>query len=196
MRFGRLVALHEAGRKDGFVLWECKCDCGGVKVATRSRLTSGKIKSCGCMKSGISKGPEYRCWLSMIHRCKNNKRAEWDSYGGRGINVCDRWVNGDGQKSGAECFLEDMGKRPSKDHSIDRIDNMRGYEPLNCRWATRSEQQRNTRRSNVINGQHALDLCEKHGIKYTTFKQRIIYGFSVEEALSPIDFRSRRRKIK
>lgn len=78
------------------------------------------------------------------------KGNAFQHYGGRGISVCDRWRFGDGKRHAFECFLADMGRRPSPDLSIDRIDNDGNYEPGNCRWATRSQQQNNTRRNKRI----------------------------------------------
>lgn len=87
---------------------------------------------------GMTKTPEYRAWASMRQRCANPKSARYDNYGGRGISVCDRWQS-------FEAFFADMGPRPTSEHSIDRIDNDGNYEPGNCHWATRSEQQQNKR---------------------------------------------------
>lgn len=82
---------------------------------------------------------EYNAWQAMIQRCRNANHQAFKNYGGRGILVCDRW-----QRS-FENFIADVGPRPSASHSLDRIDNERGYEPSNCRWATKSEQSKNTR---------------------------------------------------
>lgn len=101
---------------------------------------------------GLSKTPEYRAWSSMWQRCTNPKNVRYARYGARGVTICDRWQS-------FENFLADMGPRPSVGHSVDRNDNDGNYEPSNCRWATRSEQQRN---KGGYRADHALPRGEDH----------------------------------
>lgn len=150
-RFGRLIVLKDYGRTSNqSVLWECKCDCGGTAIVITNNLTRRNTQSCGCIqKESMSerrthnesrKGsvtPEYRTWNSIKQRCYNPNCKEYDRYGGRGIKVCQRWLDG------FDNFLSDMGRRPSNNHSLDRFPNNDGdYEPLNCRWGTPAQQTR------------------------------------------------------
>lgn len=125
--------------------------------------------------------PEYRAWCNMRNRCKNANNPEYHNYGFRGITVCDEWDD--------FCqFYADMGPRPSKDHSLDRINNDSGYSKSNCRWSTRQQQGRN-RRVNVlvtINGvtKCKIEWMEHYGVNKNTVRARIDRGWTVEEALS------------
>lgn len=188
-RFNKLVAVRITGkRKNGLALWLCDCDCGEVTTVESAALRSGKIQSCGCLQlaaastHGMSYSPEYRCWSGMRVRCENIQAKGYAAYGGRGIEVCARW------KDAFENFLEDMGPKPTKSHTIDRIDNDKGYSPDNCKWATKSEQA-NNRRSNInitaFGKTHTVaEWAELSGIHRMTIYQRLDAGWDWAIAVS------------
>lgn len=136
----------------------------------------------GGRKTQFTKAPEYRVWSVMNDRCRTSVPEKSIYYKSRGISVCDRW-----QRSFQD-FVADMGPRPSMKHSLDRIDNERGYEPGNCRWATAAEQARNRRNNRMVTvGGVTLcmqDTADKFGIKMTTLRSRLNLGWSPETAVS------------
>jgi hypothetical protein len=128
----------------------CVCVCGRILRIHASLIKRKMRRSCGCRpnnrthgETGDNETTEYRIWGSMLTRCGNPKASNFHLYGGRGITVCESWRT-------FENFLRDMGRRPSTDYSLDRINNNGNYEPGNCRWATRLEQSNNTRKNRRI----------------------------------------------
>lgn len=131
---------------------------------------------------------EYRAYHAMKNRCLNPNQARYKDYGGRGITVCDRWLQGDGQRTGFQCFLADVGERPSASHSIDRRDNDRGYDPENVKWSTRSEQARNSRNARLLNiaGVYVpvIEAIERWGVvEAHTVHVRLHRGWADEDAV-------------
>lgn len=200
-RYGDLVIIREVesrvwsggGRKRYFL---CRCDCGKEKVVRLTHMRNGHTRSCGCYVNpstvystthsvgyhGMKDSPEYGVWRDMKRRCYRPKARGYRNYGGRGIGVCERW------RHSFLAFFEDMGSRPSSDHQIDRIDGDRDYEPGNCRWATRAEQNRNRRDNRYLefNGEKLCltDWAKRYGIHKGTLHDRLARGLSVREALT------------
>lgn len=134
-------------------------------------------------KHGLTKTKEFKIWNSMKQRCYNPKNERFASYGGRGIKVCESWVNSFSE------FLNDMGGKPAN-KSLDRINNDGNYEPSNCRWASPKEQQRNTRLNHVViyegNEVPLIEMAERFNLNYSTLSKRINRaGMSLEDALNP-----------
>lgn len=197
MLSGRLRVLEFAGRdKFGNSTWRCECDCGSVIVVVAAKLLSKTrpTRSCGCLQREMTAEKnrknathrdthslEYHSWKGMKQRCTNENDLGYKDYGGRGITVCQRWLDS------YEAFREDMGKSPSSDHSIERVEVNGNYEPSNCIWATMRVQNRNTRRTQrfVYNGSlmSLPDLCDMAGKAKPTVSGRLKRGWSIEEAL-------------
>jgi hypothetical protein len=210
-KFGRLLVLE---KDEAPKMWKCVCDCGNITYTTGSNLRKvgrGGLKSCGCYGkewgsymgskkefiekriNGITKHGnkrksgatvEYRTWLNMKRRCYDEKCKDFMNWGGRGIGVCDRWVND------FQAFLDDMGKRPEGNYSIDRIDPNKDYSPENCRWATMQQQGGENRRGLVpvtVNGIYFRTVkhaCLHFGVGVSTALQRIYAGIDPAEAVS------------
>jgi len=194
--FGRLIAVGPVGRgKNGHIEWLCICICASDVIVLATDLSRKHTTSCGCYNKqrvkesatshGMYGSPEYNSWRGMRYRTTNTDAPNWHMYGGRGIKCCEKWGR-------FENFFADMGKMPSKTHTIDRIDNEGDYTPDNCRWATHKQQARN-RRSNHILTYKGRSLCvtewaEIIGIKPNTIFYRISKGSSVGDILSEYDY--------
>jgi hypothetical protein len=157
--------------------WNCRCSCGKVLTVRHDYLihTNNPKTHCGCLRKGLPTLEKltYTSWQSMMLRCYYEGHVSYDKYGGRGILVCEEWKDFRG-------FFKDMGRRPSKNYSLDRIDPNLGYKPGNARWATSKTQGRNKRntvmlphpRSGVIMA--AADIADSIGVTYYAFRNRMI----------------------
>ena len=190
LRFSKLTVIEREGSKSGKPLWSCLCDCGNNITTLGESLRSGNTKSCGCLqkerasirllKHGLSKTRTYNIWNGILTRCKNPNHHSYERYGAAGITICDRWLSFDN-------FIADMGECPDK-HSIDRIDNHKGYEPSNCRWVEQRIQNRN-QRSNVLLTFNGKTMCQtdwatETGMKRETIARRMKLGWTVEKVLT------------
>lgn len=137
------------------------------------------------MSSELKLIPEYGVWTAMLTRCYDPNCEAFQNYGARGITVCLRWRE---RRTGFKCFLEDMGSRPSKDYSIERVNNNEGYSPENCKWATRKEQCRNRRSNKLITIENTtrtlVEWCEVYSIKYSLVKDRLRDNWEITKALT------------
>jgi hypothetical protein len=185
--FERLTVLHKHGKdRFGYALWFCQCVCGNTHVVSGNHLTQKQIRSCGCLtvKHGHTRNnkqsSEYRTWIAMKQRCFNLRHKDFPRYGGRGISICEGWVNS------FEMFLKDMGYRPNS-MTLERSDNNGNYEPSNCTWATMKKQSNNRRSNRLIefNGEtmNVKQWSEKVKIPYDTLRHRLSHGWLIEKAL-------------
>lgn len=141
-------------------------------------------------KHGLSRTPEYRAWQTMRLRCTVPTNPAYHDYGGRGITVCDRWLNS------VETFVADMGPKPTPNHELDRIDNSKGYSPENCRWVTRDVNSRNRRSNHWVTWRGrrmtVIEAIELSGVNEHAAHKRLAAGWSVEKTFeTPV-----RRKAK
>ncbi len=195
MKFNSLTAIAYAGNRGGATLWRCRCDCGGESLVKAFKLKSGSIKTCGCGRRSYMTNenaePEthrqsgtdvYNIWANMRRRCYDQSCDAYRYYGARGVAVCDEWRNS------FSAFIADVGPRPSKDHSLDRIDVNGSYCPDNCRWATKRQQQRNKSDNRLIEfrgeSKCLAEWAEIGGLPYGTLFDRLRRGMTMERAMT------------
>ncbi len=184
--FGKLTVQSFSHTKNSNAYWSCLCECGSITIKNGCWLRQGDTKSCGCLayaskcRNRKEQTREYRSWACMMQRCHDQKRHDAHNYSKRGITVCEQWHT-------FKNFLSDMGKAPSRNHSLDRIDNNGNYEPSNCRWATIKEQRRNKRNNRVllIDGETRclIEWSELSGISYGTIQKRLQHGWEPKLAV-------------
>lgn len=174
--------------------WTCQYSCGNRTLVIRGNLISGHTKSCGCLAKERTREAktthglmgtyprEYKVWEAMKRRCLVPTDKSFPDYGGRGIYVCGRWLNR------FDLFMEDMGPRPSDKHTLERVDNNRGYEPNNCRWETRDVQANNksNNRRLTLNGKTKTitEWAKETGLSRSTIRNRVYRGWPVHQILN------------
>jgi hypothetical protein len=192
-KFGNAIVLKRVANKGGRVAYLCKCDCGNEFVTTALNLKSGDTKSCGCIRAkmlssrnerhGKSKTRLYRIWLGIKKRCTNKNESCYKNYGGRGIKICDEWVN---NYPAFETWANANGY--NENLTIDRIDVNGNYCPNNCRWITKQEQGYNKRNSRFIEYNNkkrtVAEWAKELGINYDTIHLRLQRGWPIEKVLS------------
>lgn len=193
--YGRLRIVGWLPRPHKMMMVRCVCSCGTEKLVRWAHVRDGITVSCGCFHKeqqithGMTNTPEYRVWDAMVQRCGNPKCKYFGGYGGRGIVVCAEWW-------GFANFYKDMGPRPTPQHTIERIDNDKGYGPSNCRWATRADQMRNTRRTRFVDtpkGRMCVTDAERaFGVSHKTIHKRMAAGESMEQVFRPAPMRGRK----
>lgn len=193
-RFGRLTVLKFDKKVGLNSKWICRCDCGNEKSVFGNTLVVGSTKTCGCLKQELcrasatkhggaayGKTKEYKVWSALKNRTLCRTSSAFENYGGRGITVAPEWIKS------FEQFALDMGKSPPGT-SLDRIDNNRGYEPGNCRWAT-PQQQNSNKRSNVVlefqgRSQTLSQWAREVGFSVSCVCGRLKAGWAVDRALT------------
>lgn len=165
IKFGYLTVISIADKPNGLKsrgsYWNCICKCGNHKIVKGYSLTSGHTKSCGCYKEGryahgMSDTKLYGVWCAMKHRCANAKDRSYYLYGGKGVKVCDNWIN-----NFKNFFTWSIKNGYCEGLTVERLNSNGNYVPENCKWADRTEQNNNTNRNVFVDGktigQHATE---------------------------------------
>lgn len=190
--FGRWTVVSPAPRKRYFAHWHCRCACGNARDVMARNLSRGSTQSCGCWKReaagrqarthGMRHTPEYGVWIGLIARCTNPRNKGYKNYGARGISPSDEF------RHDFPAWLLHVGPRPSPQHSIERIDNDKGYIRGNMKWALKLEQANNTTRNHrlTLNGEtrNLSEWARILGCKHLLLLKRLNRGWSVEQTLT------------
>lgn len=199
-KYGKLTVLrmlkpHEKVRK-GYS-WLCQCDCGKIVHGNANKLKSGHTKSCGCLlvdfisslnkKYEISDSRLYRVYRSMIDRCANKKNKRYDDYGGKGINVCEEWMENFDNFATWSYQNGWCENAPRGQCTLDRIDCYGNYEPNNCRWVSNKVQQNNKTNNHLLehNGEIKTmkEWSECLGISYSKIVYHIGKGRTIKQII-------------
>ena len=195
-KFGRLTVLSRTdNNKHRQVMWLCQCKCGNFIVVRGYRLKDGHTKSCGCLNKeqaiiNVSKHHShklsntrlYQTWQNIKKRCLNYKDKNYKNYGGRGIEICNEWLNPN------NFFKWALNNGYSDNLTIDRIDNNKGYTPNNCRWTTLKTQANNKRNNHLLTfkgkTKTMIQWADKFKINYYTLSTRLKRNWTTERALT------------
>jgi len=195
-RYGRLVVIsREPDGKHRMRRWLCRCDCGTLTVTSQACLRRGDTKSCGCLARELlikrnEKGThgescpptkEYTAWCSIKERCFNRNTKDYILYGARNIRICKRWRNS------YVNFLSDVGRAPSPEYTLGRIDNDGNYEPDNVRWETQRQQSNNRRNNHFVTINNKIRTLTEwsriSGVKWNTIVYRLKIGIDPKAAV-------------
>lgn len=205
-RFDRLLAVGPVGmNRHKMILWLCRCDCGNESIVIGIMLRSGHTRSCGCFAAdrrkewntthGMTDTPLHIVWKGMKARCENPASVNFKHYGGRGISIYEEWSRS------FEAFRDYVTQLPNygePGYTLDRIDNDQGYRPGNVQWATQAEQNRNTRRSNLIayrgETKCLTDWAIHLSMKTETLRNRLSRGWDIERAFTRPVWKGREQK--
>lgn len=192
-KFGRLKVDKMIYIKNGHIYWKCKCDCGNDCIVKGYSLKSGNTKSCGCLqkenaskakyKHRMSKTKLYKRWEDIKKRCYNKNSYNYKNYGGRGIKMCDEWLN-----DFMNFYSWAMENGYEEKLSIDRINNNGDYEPNNCRWVDIKTQCNNRRSNHLITykgkTQNVSQWCEELNVSRSMVEFRLRKGLSLDEVFT------------